>query len=117
MNDQFIENDGNVYQHSPENSTSHDKEYHLVETTLHEREILEHSLGIQMRGGKKTRGGYRNYFMAGYHTDMHRSCLRLVEKGLMRTQCGSAEYFAVTELGMKQIGFVPKDGDSVGVKE
>lgn len=108
----FLDHEGNTYRHVPERSTSHDKEYHLVHTTLQERHILEHSLGIQVKAGKKTPGGYRNYFYSPYRTDTHQMCLGLVKKGLMRQGLmGSDDYFSVTPAGMREIGFTPKDGD------
>lgn len=76
-----------------------------IATTRAEREILEHSLGIQKIGGKKTKGGYRNYFAASPGSPDYELCVGLADKGLMR-QRPSTEglvYFHVTDAGKKDI--------------
>lgn len=78
----------------------------LVPTTLEEREMMEHALGIQVKCGQKTKGGYRNYFAAGPGRDTE-IWNGLVEKGLAvkgQSRWGD-DYFHVTDAGKKEVGF------------
>ena len=76
-----------------------------VLTTRMEREIIEHALGIRVVGGKKTKGGYRNYFIAG-GADID-ICRELVAKGLMiegrSSPIAPDPCFAVTDAGKKEV--------------
>lgn len=76
-----------------------------VLTTRMEREIIEHALGIQVKGGKKTKGGYRNFFAAYPESRDYDTCIRLRNKGLMvqgASRLGPT-YFHVTDAGKKEV--------------
>lgn len=76
-----------------------------IQTTKEEREIMGHSLGIQSIGGKKTKGGYRNYFVVGPGCKDFDLCSGLVEKGLMQRHDSrwGGYYFSVTDTGKAEI--------------
>ena len=76
-----------------------------VLTTRMEREIIEHALGIKVKGGEKTKGGRRNFFATYPGTSDYDTCIRLRNKGLMVQ--GSSylgpTYFHVTDAGKKEV--------------
>lgn len=104
-NQRFISYGGRLYEHDKANSTPHDQQYNLVELTEPETNTLEHALGIQVKAGRKTKGGYRNYFCSG--ADTLQVCLDLVRKGMLKEfkqSEGTNTFFTVTLAGKIAIG-------------
>lgn len=78
------------------------KKLHLSEEHLH---ILLHSLGIQNRGGKWSKGGWRNYFSTNTGDDSLVECKLLAVGGWMvgfsvPSAHGEEWTFRVTEAGV-----------------
>lgn len=73
-------------------------------TTRHERELMEHALGIQIVCGKKTKGGYRNYFVVGPGETDFGTWTSLVERGLaFHGRSLGNDFFGVTDLGRAEL--------------
>lgn len=75
-----------------------------IATTKRERELMEHALGIQMKGGKKTKE-YRNYFTVNPGSDMDIAWTGLSDRGLAECYRDEPGYkaYSVTDLGRAQL--------------
>lgn len=64
--------------------------------------ILLHSLGVQNRGGKWSKGGWRNHYSTDRKADSYPHCKRLTAGGWMKGFDFGAEglCFSVTEAGI-----------------
>ncbi len=73
-------------------------------TTKHERELMEHALGIHVVGGKKTKGGYRNYFVVGPGETDFDTWQSLCGRGLaVQGKSLGNDFFAVTDAGKAEL--------------
>lgn len=70
----------------------------LTDTELH---IMLHALGVQQRGGKWSRGGWRNHFSTAPTCDDYETCLDLNGRGWLAPSHinNPTRTFHVTEAG------------------